>query len=139
MIDIKKFLSEENFQFDYGWRKQICLDICGKSYNVEIVISSFYEEDEITLKQIKLYENVTQVPDILNNEQDIILFNISKEYGVINKKLIDILDIKQIIISDDINIDFGIYCESNIDSENGIGIKIKDKKVIEIGPGDIVI
>lgn len=138
-MENKEFLVKANFKFDYGWRKEISLNICGKIYSIEVVISSFYEEDEIKTHQIDMYKGVKDISTTLNDNQNIITDKLYKEYGVINKELVEVLDVKQIIIPDEEDFDFGIYCESYIDLENGIGIKIKDKKIIELGLGDIVL
>lgn len=128
--------------YDYGWRKSINLEFGDQIKNVELNFVAYKKEDNITNIQKEscswIIENFNL---IVEASTSIILKYIEKNYSSLNitlKNLFDEANPIEIIFERDEPI-IGFVFDCNFDEENGIGIKIKDKKIVDIGPQDIVL
>ncbi|MGL5592640.1 MAG: DUF6985 domain-containing protein [Cetobacterium sp.] len=128
--------------YDYGWRKSINLKFGDEIKNVELNFVAYKKEDNITNIQKESYSWIIENFNlIVEASTSIILKYIETNYSSLNitlKNLFDEANPIEIIFERDEPI-IGFIFDCNFDEENGIGIKIKDKKIIDIGPQDIVL
>lgn len=148
-------------KFNYGWTKDISLDIFNKQYILEINIDAD-EDAEFEINQEKAYIFFNEHLDEIVKEIDsaIILYynneipDIISDYTNINEKkyFLDIigdknkiyflLQPKQIMfpLTFDENVEeFGLLCDCDWDKENGLGIKFINGTLSEIGYQDILL
>lgn len=128
--------------YDYGWRKSINLKFGDEIKNIELNFVAYKKEDNITNIQKESYSWIIENFNlIVEASTSIILKYIETNYSSLNitlKNLFDKANPIEIIFERDEPI-IGFIFDCNFDEENGIGIKIKDKKIIDIGPQDIVL
>ncbi len=128
--------------YDYGWRKSINLKFGDEIKIVELNFVAYKKEDNITNIQKESYSWIIENFNlIVEASTSIILKYIETNYSSLNitlKNLFDEANPIEIIFERDEPI-IGFIFDCNFDEENGIGIKIKDKKIIDIGPQDIVL
>lgn len=128
--------------YDYGWRKSINLKFGDEIKIIELNFVAYKKEDNITNIQKESYSWIIENFNlIVEASTSIILKYIETNYSSLNitlKNLFDEANPIEIIFERDEPI-IGFIFDCNFDEENGIGIKIKDKKIIDIGPQDIVL
>jgi hypothetical protein len=135
---------------DYGWRKKQVFEIWGNNFELEVVASAF-DEQEITPAQQDSYIWFTgqestifdkaldeivhyaqqNIDDLLNIDDEI---SPDKIKGNLIKNLVTPTSV--IFRRDDV---IGILFNCAWEPEHGIAIKIKDKKVTEVGLQDIIL
>ena len=148
-------------KFNYGWTKDISLDIFNKHHVLEINIDAD-EDAEFEINQEKAYIFFNNHLDEIVKEADSAIIsyynreisdivssytnNNEKKYFldiIGNKdKIYSLLQPKQIMfpLTFDENIEeFGFLCECDWDKENGIGIKFVNGVLSEIGYQDILL
>ncbi|MEZ7647054.1 DUF6985 domain-containing protein [Streptococcus constellatus] len=148
-------------KFNYGWTKDISLNIFNKQYVLEINIDAD-EDAEFEINQEKAYISFNEHLDEIVKEIDsaIILYynneipDIISGYTNINEKkyfldiigdkdkIYSLLQPKQIMfpLTFDENVEeFGLLCDCDWDKENGLGIKFINGTLSEIGYQDILL
>lgn len=142
MLRSKEDLKNNGFIFDYGWKKLIEINFFNEMIKIEIIFDSYKIEDDISENQFESYDNIVEkINEVITKDKSKILnyleFLGGKNVEVeTNRYIVP----KQIILGQfDDKDEFGIYCDSILDEENGIGIKVKNYEIKLIGEGDIVI
>ena len=148
-------------KFNYGWTKDISLNIFNKQYVLEINIDAD-EDAEFEINQEKAYISFNEHLDEIVKEIDsaIILYynneipDIISGYTNINEKkyfldiigdkdkIYSLLQPKQIMfpLTFDENVEeFGLLCDCDWDKENGQGIKFINGTLSENGYQDILL
>ena len=148
-------------KFNYGWTKDISLDIFNKRHILEINIDAD-EDAEFEINQEKAYIFLENHIDEIAKEVDVaILSYYNREISDIvssytNHKekqyFLDIIGDKDKIYSllqpmkimfpltfDENVEEFGFLCECDWDKENGIGIKFVNGVLYEIGYQDVLL
>ena len=147
-------------KYNYGWTKDISLDIFNKRHVLEINIDAD-EDAEFEINQEKAYIFFENYLDEIAKEVDVAIVSYynreisdivssytnhkEKQYflDIIGDKdkIYSLLQPKQIMfpLTFDENIEeFGFLCECDWDKENGIGIKFVNGVLSEIGYQDIL-
>lgn len=131
------------FVFDYGWKKKELKRFLDKVIEFEIVLDSYTESDIITKNQKDTYKKIEEIFEtIMNKSLDAITNYYKAEYGDYKKEsILEDVNLIDLIIFDSIENDrvIGLTFDCKWDIENGVGIKIKNEEVIDIGSQDIVL
>jgi len=148
-------------KFNYGWTKDISLDIFNKRHVLEINIDAD-EDAEFEINQEKAYIFFENYLDEIAKEVDVAIVSYynreisdivssytnhkEKQYflDIIGDKdkIYSLLQPKKILfpLTFDENVEeFGFLCECDWDKENGIGIKFVNGVLSEIGFQDILL
>ena len=148
-------------KYNYGWTKDISLDIFNKRHVLEINIDAD-EDAEFEINQEKAYIFFENYLDEIAKEVDVAIVSYynreisdivssytnhkAKQYflDIIGdkEKIYSLLQPKQILfpLTFDENVEeFGFLCECDWDKENGIGIKFVNGVLSEIGFQDILL
>ena len=148
-------------KYNYGWTKDISLDIFNKRHVLEINIDAD-EDAEFEINQEKAYIFFENYLDEIAKEVDVAIVSyynreisdIVSSYTNHKEKqyFLDIIDDKDKIYSllqpkkimfpltfDENVEEFGFLCECDWDKENGIGIKFVNGVLSEIGFQDILL
>lgn len=148
-------------KFNYGWTKDISLDIFNKRHVLEINIDAD-EDAEFEINQEKTYIFFENHIDEIAKEVDVaILSYYNREISDIvssytnhkekqyfldiigdKDKIYSLLQPKKIMfpLTFDENVEeFGFLCECDWDKENGIGIKFVNGVLSEIGYQDVLL
>ena len=148
-------------KYNYGWTKDISLDIFNKRHVLEINIDAD-EDAEFEINQEKAYIFFENHRDEIAKEVDVaILSYYNREISDIvssytnhkekqyfldiigdKDKIYSLLQPKKILfpLTFDENVEeFGFLCECDWDKENGIGIKFVNGVLSEIGYQDVLL
>ena len=137
-------------KYNYGWTKDISLDIFNKRHVLEINIDAD-EDAEFEINQEKAYIFFENHLDEIVKEANVAIISSytnhkAKQYflDIIGdkEKIYSLLQPKQILfpLTFDENVEeFGFLCECDWDKENGIGIKFVNGVLSEIGFQDILL
>lgn len=148
-------------KYNYGWKKDISLDIFNKRHVLEINIDAD-EDAEFEINQEKAYIFFENYLDEIAKEVDVAIVSYynreisdivssytnhkEKQYflDIIGDKdkIYSLLQPKKILfpLTFDENVEeFGFLCECDWDKENGIGIKFVNGVLSEIGFQDILL
>ena len=148
-------------KYNYGWTKDISLDIFNKRHVLEINIDAD-EDAEFEINQEKAYiffenhldeivkeANVAIISYYNREISDIVssFTNLAEKQSFLNKtgheqQIYSLLQPKQIMFPltfDESVEEFGFLCDCDWDKENGIGIKFTNGLLSEIGYQDILI
>ena len=148
-------------KYNYGWTKDISLDIFNKRHVLEINIDAD-EDAEFEINQEKAYIFFENYLDEIAKEVDVAIVSYynreisdivssytnhkEKQYflDIIGDKdkIYSLLQPKKILfpLTFDENVEeFGFLCECDWDKENGIGIKFVNGVLSEIGYQDILL
>lgn len=132
-----------DFIFDYGWKKHELKVFLDKVIKFDIVLDSYTESDIITENQKNTYKKIDEIFDtIMHKSLDAIKNYYEVEYGNYKKEsILEDINLVDLIIFDSIKNDrvIGLIFDCKWDLENGIGIKVKNEEVIDIGTQDIVL
>lgn len=127
--------------YNYGWVRNEMIDFLGEYRIVKIIFVS-YDQEGVTQNQKEQYQWFKKNLIMLNNDiLDKIKAYILNEYqidGFRQEYLINEEFPVQIIFEKNEK-NIGIAFESRIDEENGIGVKIEDNKIVEVGYESIVL
>lgn len=141
MLKNKEDLKNNGFIFDYGWKKIIKVTFVDQIVDVEIIFDTYKIEDEINNNQFETFYNIEEKfkQVILNGKNKIKKYLEDLKGNDIGENIKKYILPKQIILSQlDEKDEFGIYFDSILD-EDGVGIKVKNNKIENIGQGDIVL
>lgn len=138
----------KDFKFDFGWRKEESKVLLGKTLQFDVVIDAYTPQDIVTQNQIDTYKSL----DIIFEDTMYKVFkeiesyyksnydNIKNEISDIEEALKSISLVELIIFDNKLNDRvIGLTFNCDWDIENGIGIKLKNEEIIEIGTQDIVL
>ena len=131
------------FIFDYGWKRKELKVFLDKVIEFEIVLDSYTESDIITENQKDTYKKIEEIFETIMSKSLYAITNYYKaEYGDYKKEsILEDVNLIDLIIFDSIENDrvIGLTFDCKWDIENGVGIKIKNEEVIDIGSQDIVL
>ncbi|KEQ12244.1 hypothetical protein GZ78_27855 [Endozoicomonas numazuensis] len=145
--------------YDLYWKRSYTLSFLNKDRDITLVIDGD-EDGDFEDSQYKAFQNfeaikTSLIPDVEDNLFKYYLANISEnrdKFGIqsdkmapliFNKEGLDtLLDLKQVVViesfdSNDLNI--GLVFDAKWEPELGIGVKLINGKLVEIGYQDIVL
>lgn len=127
--------------YDYGWRKKEKIKFWNIEREIEINAVAYIGEN-ITEIQRKEYEWLKNNLDLISEAclariSEYILKNYSS-YDIEFKDIPKLISPIEILFERDDKV-IGILFNCNFDRENGIGVKIKDRKIDTIGYQNMVI
>ncbi len=146
--------------YDYGWCKEIELNLFGKLQKMQLIIEG--EEDaQFEISQIEAYKKFIQdknellkkceedtyryYQEVNSDYRDRFGADFKEKLAPIVKtqnELNDLIEPKQLlfplVFGKDIR-EFGILCECTWEVEHGLAIKYQNEKIVEIGYQDIII
>lgn len=130
-----------NVLYDYGWRKKEKIEFWNKKVEIEINAVA-YKGDEITEIQREEYKWLKDNLELIS-EACLTKINeyILENYNSLN---VNFKDISELILPIEILFErdekiIGIIFDCNFDKENGISVKIKDRKIVMVGYQNIVL
>lgn len=134
-MDMKKDNVFGDIFYDYGWRKKEKIKFWNKQIEIEINVVA-YDGEGITEIQREEYRWLKNNLELIS-EACLTRINeyISENYGSYDIKFKDISKLVspiEILFERDEKV-IGIIFNCDFDRENGIGIKIKDRKITTIG------
>jgi hypothetical protein len=144
-------------EYDYGWTKNTTIEFCRKSYDIALIVDG--EEDGIFDKEqyeaynslVKNWEQLQQnllqsILEYYKKERHELGYDIefNVNYPLIEKidKLLEMINLVGITIPYGICFegrDIGIIFDCTWDIENGLGIRLIDENIIEVGYQDVAI
>ena|SRR5699024_3871380 len=146
--------------FEYGWVKDIEIEMMGKKREIQVVIDAeeYAEFDDIQIESYKyFFENINlRIKDAeeaifnyyqlesSNYREQLNDIDIQKDVPEIEniKGLYNLVTPKQIIIpmifDEDIR-EAGFVCECTWEKEHGIGVRFENEKVTEVGFQDVML
>ena len=146
--------------YDYGWYKEIELNLFGKLQKMQLIIEGD-EDAKFEAVQIEAYKNFIQNKDELLRkcEEDTYRYyqKINSDYSAqfgddfkdklapiikTQKELNNLIEPKELLFTRVFGRsirEFGILCECSWEIEHGLAIKYQNEEIIEIGYQDIII
>ncbi|WP_113928095.1 DUF2004 domain-containing protein [Bacillus sp. P14.5] len=144
-------------EYDFGWTRVIILDFFGKPTEIDLIIDGEedgqFEEDQYLAYQsfIKNWHSLQH--EILNSIKSYYLqkrkdlgfdTELKKEYPVVDssKQILNMVSLDAVVVPyADIFEDrhIGITFNCTWDTENGLGIRLLNEKVTEVGYQDVAI
>lgn len=149
----------KEFEFNFGWRKNVEMKVWDEEQKIEIVIDAYYENDEILEEQKSAYEycenNFEHMMEnaakaILKHYRENYMGIASEVYGEdmnnapfisMEKEVSKIVKLKQVIICNMMNgkSTIGLTFDCKWDPEHGLGVLIEEGEVKSVGAEDSVL
>lgn len=146
--------------YDYGWYKEIELNLFGKLQKMELIIEN-EEDEQFEEIQIEAYKKFIQNKDellkrceeetykyyqeVISDYRDRFRDEVKDKLAPIIKGQVDLnslIEPKQLlfpmVFGREIR-EFGILCECTWEIEHGLAIKYQNEEVVEVGYQDIII
>ena len=131
------------------WRRLYPTEIFGKQINIQLVVDSYYDNDDgsdITTNQQEAFLNFEKnKKDIIEEIEQAVLSYYKK---ITNNQMVSFEDIREMVnlkylkvIYTEIGEDreLGFIFDSSFDPELGIGVLVSNERVVEVGVQDIVL